>query len=203
MGLLSRFLGRNEKPRNISVEEQVGILEALGFKPKAAGFIDYVCREWGRERVEAAPYDLLLFSLGGEHEVDGKWIPLSDDIYCFDTECVESDNAYEVCLKRLSVISKGMLDMANISSKINHEACAANVSFAYRNKVYDWEPVYDDDWFDCGIIYRINSLIKESGSNRFFYTMSADQHLCIVFASEVMISELNKLTQIPFKMHCL
>ena len=90
----------------IPVEEQLRVLSELGIKPKHGGYLDWVCtEEWGREALEDDPYNLILFSLGGERETGGIWERLSDDVYSFDMECVVDDGIYADILIKLAALS--------------------------------------------------------------------------------------------------
>jgi len=184
----------------ISVEEQLNTLIGLGIKPKYDDYVDWICDEWGRETVETDPYNLMLFSLGGERETDDgeTWELLSDDIYSFDTECVEDDNIYEVVLGRLATLSKGKFNISNLHSTVDHDCKKAAVSFAYNSADYKWDLKYDDDWFDCDTIGKINLLLKNNGSTKFFFTCSLDQNLILVFDTEKNVKELNQLVTFPF-----
>lgn len=199
MSLLNFFKPKKKIPlvRKISIEEQINTLSKLSIKPNHDQFIEWLCDDWGREAVESDPYNLLLFALGGERELNG-WESLSDDVYSFDTECVEDDDVYQVIFKHLSVLSKGDFNISDVSSEVNHDYKKASISFSFFKNKYSWQLKYNDDWFDCDVISRINYLIKDNGSSSFFYTCSPDQTLLVVFTSHEIIEELNRLITVPF-----
>lgn len=171
----------------------------MGIKPKHDNFVELVCGEWGRGALETDPYNLLLRSLGGERELeDGGWEPLSDDIYYFDTECVEGNDIYADVFGRLAVIAKGGFEISSVSSKVSHRHESASVLFTLDEKEYAWQLNYDDDWFDLEVIGKINSLLKSKGSSKFFYVSRPDQSVKVVFDTDEIIKKLNGLVTTPF-----
>ncbi len=197
------FFNKNRKndSRNpkVRIEEQLSILDGLGIKPNFDGFVDWICYEWGREEVESDPYNLLLYSLGGEREVDGEWLTSSDSIYCFDTECVEDDDTYTRIIKSFARITKGIFEISNISSYANHDQHTVGVSFTYDGKNYDFPLKYQDDWFDFQVVREINALLTSNDSDQYFYTSFSDQNLFVIFGTETIINEINKLVSVPFE----
>ena len=189
------------KKKTIPILEQLNTLLSIGIRPKQDDFLDWVCDEWGKETVESDPYNLMLFSLGGERENGDLWERLSDDIYSFDTECVEDSNIYEVVLERLVTLSKGSYDISDLHSEVDHDNKKVTVSFAYNDIHYQWSLKYNNDWFDCDIIGKTNSLLRNNGSSNFFYTSSPDQNLIVVYTSKDAIGKLNLLSTVPFKLN--
>ena len=182
----------------ISVEEQLNRLIKMGIAPKHDDFIDYICDICGKEEVETDPYNLILYELGGERENGDVWESLSDDMYTFDTECVEDDDIYEIILERLSALSKGIFSIGNTHSAVDHDNQSASVSFTYNGTDYQWELRYKDDWFDYDVINKINGLIENNRLSKFFYTSYLAQALCVIFTSEDTVRELNRLVRVPF-----
>ncbi|MCL2166671.1 MAG: hypothetical protein FWH49_05205, partial [Clostridiales bacterium] len=173
-----------KKQKHLAAEEQLQVLSDLGIRPKQDDFLEWLCNEWGRHTVESDPYNLMLFSLGSErYEEDDTWEYLSDDVYSFDTECVEDNDIYAEVIKRLSDLSKGFFSISQISSIVDHDNGLASVSFT-RNKIrYNWDLQYDDDWFDCDVINKMNNLLKDDNASLFYYTSAPDQNLIVLFTS--------------------
>lgn len=172
-------------------------LAELGIKAKDDDFTDWIVKEWGYERIASDPYGLLLYTLGGERESGEEWLPLSNDIYSFDTECVE-DDAYEEVLRRLSAITKGEVILEHMKSNVDHEKEVVELSFTYGNKTYHWKPEYQTDWFDQNVIRKLNHLLREQNSAHYFYNSSGDQYMSIIFTTEEIVNELNQIVSVPF-----
>ena len=180
-------------PQKPSVEEQLRVLADLGIKPKQDGYVEWVCYEWDREDIETLPYNLILYSLGGERENAGIWERSSDDVFSFDIDCVDNENIYAKILIRLVELSKGMLNITNIISIVDHENQTASISFRYDEINYSWDLKFEEDLFD-----KMNQLLKESGSSMFFYICSFDKNLIVLFESPDTIEKVNGLVTIPF-----
>ena len=182
----------------VSLEEQLRVLSDFGIRPRHDDFVQWVSSEWGKS-IEADPYSLLFALLGGQREIqDGLWEPLSDDIYNFDTECVENNDIYATVFERLAVISKGGFELSDVSSRVNHRSHKASVSFSFNRTKYSWQLNYYDDWFDIRVIGRINALLKSTGSSKFFYVSNPDQSVTIVFDTDETIRKLNDIAGAPF-----
>ncbi len=142
----------------------------------------------------------MMYALGGEREVNGEWLPLSDDLYCFDTECVEDEDIYAQVIQRLAHITKGVFDISDISSRVEHDNRTAGVSFVYHGEQYDWPLQYNEDWFDCELVDKINALLKLNGSDQFFYVSAPDQNLHVIFGTKANITKINQWLTVPFRL---
>jgi len=188
--------------KKISIEQQLNTFSKLNITPKNDDFIDWIYCEWGRKAVEADPYNLILSSLGGERENGDAWERVSDDVYSFDTECVEDADIYAEILTNLAALSKDAFSITNITSTVNHENCEASISFTHNKVSYHWHLQYNNDWFDGDVINKINQLLRENDSSEFFYTCILGQNLMVLFTSQSNIDEVNKLVSIPFVLGC-
>ena len=190
------------KPKNkVLVEEQTIALSELGIKPKQEDFLKWVNDECDIEDIESNPYNALLYIMSGIRQYKYgtyRWEPLSDDIFILDIECVVSEDIYAVALKRLAVLLKGCFDISNVSGKVNHDEKKASVSFSINGKNHSWQLRYDNDRFDVLFISRINSLLKNMGSEKLLYMSVSALSVCVVFSTEEVISRLNGLIALPF-----
>lgn len=201
MGFFDRFRSKKKVPSKsrVSLEEQLKTLADFGIRPKYDDFLERCEKEWGSnwlKFVESDPYDFLLRRLGDEHYGEfGEYDSNSDNVFYFDTECDDED-VYDRVFTRLSVLSRGLL--TEITGTMDHDDKRSYVSFRFNDKRYDWELTYNDDWFDCESIDRLNVLLKDSGSVEFFYVSVLAQDCVIVFAGSDIIERLNDLLDYPF-----
>jgi len=195
------FYGNGKRIRyeEIPVEEQLAVLGSFGIAPKREDFVEWLRTEWGTEVVKADPYYLLMF-LGGNRRRGEVKERLSDDVLSMDTECVNDGGSYKAILEQLAALAKGAFAITGLHGEVDPEGRKASVSFNFNNRRYEWEPEYKDDWFDSGIIWKINDLLMSSSSARFFYTCQPPgaQGLIVVFSSEEVTDKLNLLTDYPF-----
>lgn len=197
------FFKSNKKKSNsiatkVSLDIQLERLANFGVKPKDNDFVEWICNEWEMDSLESDPYTLVLFSMGGEREVENVWEPLSEDVYSFDTECIEDEDSYKYVLEQLIAITKGELCISSIDSTVNHEDCTASLSFIHNKVNYKWNLKYNDDWFDCAVITKINTLLKGINSTKYFFVCVLDQSLIVLFTTKSIIEQLNRIVSIPF-----
>lgn len=69
--------------------------------------------EFSRNEYEEDPYNLLLLTLGGEVEVNGEFINVSEEIWYLDTECIEDHGDYARIIIRLENMTKLNLNKYN------------------------------------------------------------------------------------------
>lgn len=202
MKLFDRLKRRHIKDEAFKkiIQNKLDILAGMGIRAKDEDFIEWLLEDWGKDRDESDLFTEVLYSLFGEREVNGIWTPLSDDVYWFDEECIEDDSDYECIIKRLSEITKGELSLRNIKAAIDHDNRAVSLSFEHNKVKYDWNPCYRYDWFDENIITKMNGLLQEQGSNKFFYNSATEQCANIIFSDEDTIRELNKMVSQPFEL---
>ena len=184
----------------IPVEKQLRLLADLSIKLRQEDFVKWINDEWSKETLESNPYSPLLFSFGNRrfNEQYKKWEWLSDDVFTFDTECVDGYDIYSAVLERLGVLSKGIFDVKNVSGSINHKQKSASVSFSLKGIDHSWNLRYDDDWFDVLVIGRINTLLKNMGSEKLFIMSAPGRIINIVFCTEETKTKLNSLIPEPY-----
>ncbi|ODM25936.1 hypothetical protein A7W90_06680 [Clostridium sp. Bc-iso-3] len=96
-------------------------------------------------------------------------------------------------------LSKDVFKISNIKDFVDFDSIKAWVSFDFQGIEYRWDIRLDDDWFDVGLIDKINDLVIKSGSQKRFYTFSQDQNLLAVFLDNLVVKKLNALTSCDFK----
>lgn len=194
----------DSSPRNtgniVPLEIQIEKLKEIGFSLSNNLSIDFLLNEFDRSVYESDPFGCLLFTLGSEHQdFDGVWKQNSNDIFTFDTECVEDNGSYISIMKKFSSLAQGAFDICNIKDSVDFNSKKAWVSFDFQGKNYKRDLRLDDDWFDTKLIDMINDLLRISGSKKRFYTYSPDQNLLVVFQDENGIKQLADLTTFEFK----
>lgn len=204
--VFERFISKRKKEKTLreqetreKIQKKLDILEGLGIRAKNEDFIDWIYKDWGKDRDEPSTFSLLLFFLSIEWYEDDIGTYASDDAFWFDMECIEDGSEYECIIKRLSDMTKGELTLSNIKACVDHDNCTVSLSFEHNNVKYDWNPVYDNDWFDENVITKLNHLLQEQGSKKFFYNCVTDQCANLIFVSEDAVGELNKLVSDPYR----
>lgn len=186
------------KKEMIPIEVQLQELAKLGIMPSVSDFVPWLEGEFGRAAVESEPYALILSALGAEREENGEWLPLSNDIYSFDTEYIDDDKSYPKIFKSLARISKGDFEISEVTSRVDHAQERASVAFTFAGERYEWETEYNGDWFDGELLLRINELLSKNGSEREFYVAMPDQSMCIVCERREIVERINILSPMNF-----
>lgn len=191
--------GKRWRYEMIPIAEQLDELGRFGIVPKHDDFIEWIHGQWGTQVISSDPNELLMV-LGGVRKIGDSWERLSDDVIHFDLECVDDSNSYTSMLEQLVALSKGALKMVNIHCDIDRKRKEASVSFQYNDADCKWDLVYNDDWFDIGVVLKMNSILMNAGSTQFFYINDPpdEQGVIVVFSSQETIWELNLLTDFPF-----
>ncbi|MZP31487.1 hypothetical protein GTO91_17540 [Heliobacterium undosum] len=145
-------------------------------------------------------FNFLLRALGEDlQRSDGVWGSITDDIGCFDGECVEDKGIYLETIENLRRISKGFFSAQAINDFVDIEKGLAWVSFEYGGKFYKWDLEVNHDWFDVGVISKINMVLKQSNSPRKYAVALIDQIYFIGFFSPAQVNKLNNLTELGFE----
>ena len=187
-----------KRKTSIPLEQQLEALAAEGFSLRADRHLSDLLSAWSREDFEKEPYRLLLVALGGETE-SPPFEPLCDDIWHFDTECIEDHGDYARIARRMSVLSKGVLPLTDIRDSVDVDEGQAWLEFAFDGQAYHLDFNVDDDWVDVAVFHKLMELAISRDSDRRF--ISGDLHgqdMLIGFANDDARARLQKLTGVRF-----
>jgi len=146
-----------------------------------------------REQYEKDPYFLLLSALGGETEDDDPHL-LSNDIWYFDTECIEDDGDYSTITERFGLLAGNAMQLENIRDHVSVESGEAWVQFELDGKKYKWDARVDDDWCDTEILSKFARLLEGRNTGKRFVTSDlGGQDMLITCASEEQLKCLQSL----------
>ncbi|WP_342426666.1 hypothetical protein [Paenibacillus sp. FSL L8-0158] len=190
-----RLSGLFKKKKTI-FEDQLNKLSELGIFMNADLKKELLLEEISRSEFEEDPYNLLLLTLGGEVEVNGEFINVSDKIWYLDTECIEDYGDYARVIMRLENMTK--LNLNKITDYVDIQNSTAWVSFEYKNELIRWEMKVDDDWLDMEIFKKFNELIKTEQSMELYISI-LDQSCLVGYFNKEQVIELNKLTKYKFE----
>ncbi len=184
------------KKKKIIFEDQLNKLSELGIFMSADLKKELILEEFSRSEYEEDPYNLLLLTLGGEVEVNGEFINVSEEIWYLDTECIEDHGDYARIIIRLENMTK--LNLNNITDYVNIQNSTAWVSFEYMNELIRWEMKVDDDWLDMEIFKKFNELIKTEQSMKLYISI-LDQGCLMGYFNKEQVIEINELTKYKFE----
>lgn len=87
---------------------------------------------------------------------------LSDNIWHFDTECIEDHGSYVTIAERMAALAQGDLPLEKIDDYVDIEEGEAWLSFTLYGRSYKWTAKVDDDWVDPSIFSRFSDLLTSS-----------------------------------------
>lgn len=161
----------------ITFERQLSILAQCDVKLSPGVAPAALLASFDREAYESDPFRLLLISMGNEPENEsqaGENGYPSDDIWHFDTECVEGDGSYVAIARRLKVLAHGDLPLEEIGDRIDVDAEKACLTFRLGGRSYSWDAKVEDDWVDPAIFTRFAELLARTGTGRRFTYVDLD-----------------------------
>ncbi|MGG4218738.1 hypothetical protein ABEW32_10950 [Paenibacillus jamilae] len=190
-----KLFGLFKKKKTI-FEDQLNQLSELGIFMRAGLKKELLLEETSRSEYEEDPYNLLLHTLGGEVEVNGEFINVSDEMWYLDAECIEDLGDYARVIIRLGNMTK--LKLNKITDYVDIQNSTAGVSFEYKNEFIRWEMKVDDDWLDMEIFKKFNELIQTEQSMKLYISI-LDQGCLVGYFNKEQVIELNKLTKYKFE----
>jgi len=182
----------------ISFEDQLQTLANCGIRLVPDVTPDRVLQAHDRSAYESEPFVLLLCAMGAELEVE-PYRFASDDIWHFDTECIEDHNDYVRIAQRLSDLAAGGLPVEEVNDYVEIEDGEAWVSFRIDGQTVRWDAEVDDDWVDATILSRFAELLRNRGTGkRYTYYDLGGQDCLIGCATAEMLERLRVATGLDF-----
>lgn len=167
----------------VSFERQVSVLASCGIRLAPGVMPEALLASHDRADFEADPYRLLLTCMGGEAESGphaGVAGYLSDDIWHFDTECIEHHGDYAAISRRLRDLAQGDLPLEDITDHVDVGAGVAKIGFRLAGQSHRWAAKVENDWVDPDILSRFAVLLTKAGSSRRFTCIGLDGQDCLI-----------------------
>src|SRR5262249_37205244 len=148
--------------RSRSFDQQLATLARCGIRLAPGAAPEDLMAEFSREELEADPFRLLLVCMGDRTEAGevagGSGYP-SDNIWHFDTECIEDRGSYAAIARRLRELAQGELPLTDITDDVDLDGGTAHVAFLLAGQGYRWDAEVKDDWVDPSILSRFADLL--------------------------------------------
>src|ERR1041384_1175038 len=119
-----KFL-RRKLPETVPLERQIEVLASCGIRLAEEVAPGALTLSLPRAEMEAKPYLHLLCVMGSEAEDPSQAGPSgypSDEIWHFDTECIEDHGDYVAIAERLRTLAGGALPIGDIEDHVDVEA---------------------------------------------------------------------------------
>lgn len=122
----------------------------------------------------------------------------SDDIWHFDTECIEDHGAYVTVLDRFVILAKGALPLTNVRDFVDIEQGKAWVEFTLDGSIVHWDLEVSDDWVDPKLYSRLQQLVTPRGAGKRFFIACLGQDSLVSFGDDQMRQALSRLSGLTF-----
>jgi hypothetical protein len=201
VSLVSMFsiFGKSNKDKQPTLAEGLAALERCGIRKRDDVSIDDVLYSTGGTLNDPINYAQLLCVIGSQVERD-KFQPKSNDLWHFDTECIEDHGAYVRIAERLVLLSKGALTITELSDHINIEDSQAWLELEFQGKRIHWDLAVQNDWVDATVFSRFVQLFQAVPSQaRFTYANLGGQDCLFGFSTDEQRHALKNLTGVNFE----
>ena|SRR2546425_12655369 len=183
---------------SISFEEQIRTLADCGIRLVPEVTPDRLLASFDRNDYESEPFVMLLCTMGAELDVEPYMIP-SNDIWHFDTECIEDHNDYVRIAQRMSDLAGGQLPLDDLKDSVDIDAGKAWLSFRVDGQPYRWDAKVDDDWVDARILSRFAELLRSRGTDRRYTYYNLGGQDCLLGCSTAEhLQRLREATGLDF-----
>lgn len=190
--------------RRRTLEQMLSDLAACGIAPRAGVSPEAMLRNAGMDRreIERGDFAALLIALGIEDydeqapETPRIW---SDDVWHFDTECIEGDGDYLRIVRHLSRLARGALRFASVRDHVDIGAGVAWVETTDGSGTERLALRVQDDWVDEAIFALLQSRLVAAGARPRFAAHGLGQDMLLVCLEPRAIARLNRLTGLRFQ----
>lgn len=176
-----------------TLEDKLAALESCGISLGSGFSVDSLLSSWDRAEYEKPGYDLTLVGVGMTQE-EPPWKPRSDNVWHFDTECIEDHGAYADIAKRMVEMAGGSLPLSDIEDYVDIEQGKAWLSFKLDGETFRIDCAVHDDWVDPKIFgHFVRLLTRKDPSKVYFYYDLGGQDCIIGCLERENYNRLRKL----------
>ncbi|MBA2936894.1 hypothetical protein HZF08_01085 [Paenibacillus sp. CGMCC 1.16610] len=183
---------------SISIEEQLANLSKIGITLKGnieiIDILDFKISDY-----EERPYIHLIMCMGRERDSVLDFISdvyPSNDVWCFDRECIEDHGDYVQVLKRIAIMVEPALSLTDIQDYVNIQEGKVWIAFKANSTNYRYSLSVQDDWLSPEIFLIFSELLAERGSSRRFFFADTGNEILVVLIERNQFHQLNKLINI-------
>ena len=184
--------------RKITLEEQLKNLSHAGITLRQGVTEDILLESFSKETYEKGPYRILLIRMGGERERE-PFDRISDNIWLFDTECIEDNGSYVIIAERFRAMAGNGLPLENIRDHVDLDNDEAWLEFSLDGKDYHWDAFVEDNWADTDILCKFAVLLEERKCGKGFVYLDLGGQDCLLGCITTgQMDMLKKVTGLSF-----
>jgi hypothetical protein len=149
------------------IEEKLDALAQCGLRLKDQFCVQDLVRSWGRKALDKADWNLALVCLGMTQE-EPPWAPHCDNLWHFDTECIDGDGSYVRIAKRMEEMAQGSLPLSDFQDHVDIDEGTAWLRFNCQEKPVHIDCKVQDDWVDADVFRQFVDLLAKYEPNKLF-----------------------------------
>ena len=132
----------------ISLETQINELSKSGISLNEGIGIEDLLVSYDREEYESRPYDTIIFIYGSEVEEEPWGRFISDNVWNFDTECIEGTGSYATVLSNITRLTGQPDLLTEVSDSFDFDKPEAQVNYMLNGIQKSHLVKADSDWID-------------------------------------------------------
>ena len=188
MGIFSSLFGCNKssdssdgssQPQPKTLEEKLEALASCGITLRSEFSVDDLLSSWDRAEYEEPGFSMTLVGVGMTQE-EPPWKPRSDNLWHFDTECIEDHGSYVDIAKRMVEMAEGSLPLTDIEDYVDIEEGKAWLSFKLDGKTIKIDCAVVDDWVDSKVFGHFVRLLADKDPSKIYIYYDLGGQDCII-----------------------
>ena len=145
------------------------------------------------EALDKPGFDLALVCLGMTEE-QRPWAPHCDNLWHFDTECIEDHGDYVRIGQRMNQLAQGSLALSDFQDHVDVEGGMAWLQFKCHGRTVRIECAVDNDWVDTAVFGHFVDLLAIHGPGKLYIYYDLGGQDCILgCATAAQFEKLKKL----------
>lgn len=169
--------GKKQPP--LTLERKLEQLAQFGFHLAAPFQLEDLLASWPRGKFEKPGYNTVLVGLGMTEERP-PWRNHCENVWHFDTECIEDHGAYVRIAKRMRILAQGSLPIDNIRDSVDVEAAVAWLEFEIGGVSRHIDCRVQDDWVDSSVFGHFVEALAQSDPTKIFLYYDLGGQDCII-----------------------
>ncbi|MBI3837755.1 MAG: hypothetical protein HY288_07455 [Planctomycetia bacterium] len=162
-----------------TIEDKLRALAECGFKLKDQFGVSDVIKSWGRDALDEPGFNAALVCLGMTEE-NPPWAPHCDNLWHFDTECIEGDGSYIRIAERMAGMAGGSLPLSEFEDHFDIDGGEVWLRFKCGEKRVHIDCAVQDDWVDTTIFGTFVDLLAMCDPNKMFIYYDLGGQDCVI-----------------------
>lgn len=177
--LISRWSPKTVDTRVFTLERKLELLAECGFVLHPPFTVEDLLASWPRAEFEKPGFGLTLVGLGMTEERE-PWRNHCENLWHFDSECIEGSGDYVKIVRRMAEIAQGSLPLENIQDCIDLEKPEAWVSFSLKGRETKIACRVNDDWVDPDLFGKLVELLLTADPGKIFVHFDLGGQDCLI-----------------------